>query len=296
MKMLKSLLTLPIIEVPFWAICGFIVTTTAHALEPVAVQYGKDSKQSLNVYRPAVEAKGQPLPVVIWVHGGGWRNGDKDNRAGMNLCQTWANAGIVVVGLDYRLTPAVVHPAHVEDVAAGIAWVHNNIAKYGGDPKRVFLLGHSAGAHLVALVATAPNYLQAHDISPKSALAGVMAIDTASYDLTTTRTIAVRKMISDAFGDDAKTLNEASPLQHARKNHDDCPPFVIAAVKQRPEAVSESKALNSVMPRSTLVVVDYPGNGQLAAHGLIAKDLADFEKDLTKRLLKFVKSTPASAK
>jgi arylformamidase len=281
---------------PFWVIGSLFVTTTAHAVEPVAVQYGKDSKQSLNVYRPGAEAKGQPLPVVIWVHGGGWRNGDKDNRAGMNLCQTWTKAEIVVVGLDYRLTPAVVHPAHVEDVAAGIAWAHNNIAKYGGDPKRVFLLGHSAGAHLVALVATAPNYLKAHDLSPKSALAGVMAIDTASYDLTTTRTLAVRKMISDAFGDDAKTLVEASPLQHARKNPNDCPPFVIAAVKQRPEAVSESKALNAVLPKSTLEIVDYPGTRQLAAHGRIAKELADFEKELTKKLLAFVKETPASSK
>lgn len=272
---------------------SLLVTTTASAVEPVAVQYGKASKQSLNVHLPAAEAKG-PVPLVVWVHGGGWRNGDKDNRAGLNLCQTWAKAGFVVVGLDYRLTPDVVHPAHVEDVAAGIAWVHNNIAKHGGDPKRVFLLGHSAGAHLVALVATDPKYLKAHDLSPKSALAGVMAIDTASYDLTATRTLAVRKMISDAFGDDAKTLNDASPLQHARMNPEECPPFVIAAVKQRPEAVSESKTLNAVLPKSTLVLVDYPGSGQLMAHGLIAKELADFDKNLTKQLLKFVRDTPAA--
>lgn len=272
-----------------------VVTTSTSAVEPVAVQYGKDAKQSLNVYLPAEDVKG-PLPVVIWVHGGGWRNGDKDNRAGMNLCQTWTKAGFVVVGLDYRLTPAVVHPAHVEDVVAGITWVHKNIAKHGGDPKRVFLLGHSAGAHLVALVATAPKYLKAHNLSPKSALAGVMAIDTASYDLSATRTLAVRKMILDAFGDDEKTLKDASPLQHARQNPNECPPFVIAAVKQRPEAVSESKALNAVLSQSTLVVVDYPGSGQLAAHGLIAKELADFDKDLTKQLVKFVRDTPAAGK
>lgn len=284
----------------FWfalpLIGSLLVTTAANALEPVAVQYGKDPKQSLNVYRTDAEAKSLPVPVVIWVHGGGWRNGDKDNRAGMNLCQTWAKSGCVVVGLDYRLTPAVVHPAHIEDVAAGIAWVHGNIARYGGDPQRVFLLGHSAGAHLVALVATAPSYLKAHDLTPKSALAGVMAIDTASYDLTATRTPLVKKMIADAFGVDAKTLKDASPLQQARQNPEACPPFVIAAVKQRAEAVQESNALNAVLPKSTVVVVDYPGSGQLAAHGLIAKELADFDKDLTKRLLAFVKETPASAK
>lgn len=167
---------------------------------------------------------------------------------------------------------------------------------YGGDPQRVFLLGHSAGAHLVALVATAPSYLKAHDLTPKSALAGVMAIDTASYDLTTTRTPLVKKMIADAFGVDAKTLKDASPLQHARQNPEACPPFVIAAVKQRAEAVQESNALNAVLPKSTVVVVDYPGSGQLAAHGLIAKELTDFDKDLTKQLLAFVKETPASAK
>lgn len=281
---------------PLSLVWSLLVTTAAGGVEPVPFSYGKDPKQSLNVYRPVVEANSQPLPVVIWVHGGGWRNGDKDNRAGISLCQTWANAGVVVVGLDYRLTPAVVHPAHVKDVAAGIAWVHGNIAKHGGDPKRVFLLGHSAGAHLVALVATAPSYLQAHDLTPTTALAGVMAIDTASYDLTATRTPAVRKMIADAFGNDAETLNGASPLQHARRNPDACPPFVIAAVKQRPEAVQESTALNAALPKSTLVVVDYPGSGQLAAHGLIAKELADFEKDLTKRLIAFVKNTPAAAK
>lgn len=281
---------------PFLLIGSLLVTTAVNAVEPVAVSYGKDPKQSLNVYRSDSEAKSQPLPVLIWVHGGGWRNGDKDNRAGINLCQTWAKAGVVVVGLDYRLTPAVVHPAHIEDVAAGIAWVHSNIAKHGGDPQRVFLLGHSAGAHLVALVATAPSYLKAHDLTPKSALAGVMVIDTASYDLTATRTPLVRKMIADAFGNDEETLKGASPLQLARRNPAACPPFVIAAVKQRLEAVQESTALNAALPKSTLVVVDYPGSGQLAAHGLIAKELADFEKDLTKRLMAFVKDTPASAK
>lgn len=280
---------------PLALVTSLIVSTAVSAVEPVAVQYGMVPKQSLNVYHPATKDEGQSLPVVVWVHGGGWRNGDKDNRAAGHLCQTWVSAGVVVVGLDYRLTPAVVHPAHVEDVAAGIAWVHNNIAMYGGDPKRVFLLGHSAGAHLVALVATAPQYLQAHDLSPKSALAGVMAIDTASYDLTATRAVAVRKLISNAFGDDAKTLRDASPIQHARKNPEASPPFVIAAVKQRPEAVHESTAFDTALPKSTLVVVDYPGSSQRVAHGLIAKDLADFDKNLTKQLIAFVKNTPTSA-
>ena len=76
-----------------------------------------------------------------------------------------------------------------------------NISDHGGDPKRIYLLGHSAGAHLVALVATAPEFLQSHELNLKEAIAGVMAIDTASYDLRKTETPMVRKMIRDAFGE-----------------------------------------------------------------------------------------------
>jgi acetyl esterase/lipase len=273
-----------------------VLTVAANALarEPDEVFYGDDPKQSLNVYVPAAIANDRPLPVVIWVHGGGWRHGDKDNRAGIHLCQTWADTGFVVVGLDYRLTPDVVHPAHIEDVAAGIAWVHGSIARHGGDPKRVFLLGHSAGAHLVALVATAPKFLERHKLTPKQAIAGVMPIDTASYDLTTAGTPVVRRMIADAFGDDPATLADASPLVPAKRNPDRCPPFVIAAVQQRPEAVRESEALDAALPSSTLVVADYPRMGQLVAHGMIARDLVDLDNALTKQLLAFVRDTPPS--
>ncbi len=122
-----------------------------------------------------------------------------------------------MVNLNYRLTPDVMHPAHVEDVAAGISWVHKNIDTHGGDPKRIFLLGHSAGAQLVALVATNPKYLKAHDLTPQT-LAGVMPIDTASYELAATRTLLVRKMIRDAFGDKPEVLAEASPLVQAKQH------------------------------------------------------------------------------
>lgn len=275
---------------------GMLVSSLAFAAEPLAVSYGKHPKQSLNVYQAETPSSDQKLPVLIWVHGGGWRNGDKNNRSGINLCKTWAAAGMVAVGLDYRLTPDVVHPAHIEDVAAGIAWVNKNIAKYGGDPSKVFLLGHSAGAHLVALVATNPQYLKAHKLTPKEALAGVMPIDTASYDLTASQSFVVRKMIDDAFGKDREKLIGASPLLQAKQHRDDCPAFVIAVVKQRPEAVDESTALNAALPQSKLIVVDYPGSGQLAAHGMIAKELANFEKDMTKQLLAFVKGSTDATK
>lgn len=251
------------------------------------IAYGNDPKQRLDVYSARGDGKAD-CPVVIWVHGGGWRHGDKDNRSGTTLCKTWASAGIVAVNLNYRLTPDVVHPAHTQDVAAGIAWVHANIARHGGDPRKIYLLGHSAGAHLVALVATDPSFLKSHALSPTKALAGAMSIDTASYDLNSTRTPAVRKMIRDAFGSDPSLLASASPLLHAQNNPDSCPPFIIATVKQRPEAWKESVALDKALTNSKLIVMDYPESGQLKAHGQIAQDLLDLHNSMTKQLLAFV--------
>jgi arylformamidase len=265
-----------------------------HTLAPDQkdIAYGSHPEQKLDVYAPTRE-KSTSLPVVIWVHGGGWRNGDKDNRSGTTLCKTWSQVGIVTVNLNYRLTPQVTHPAHVQDIAAGIAWVQANIAKHGGDPRRLFLLGHSAGAHLVALVATNPTYLKAHGLAPKTTLAGVMPIDTASYDLNATRSPLVRKMIRDAFGTDRAMLEEASPLPQARKNRESCPPFLIATAKQRPEAVQESQALDKALASSKLLLQGYPGSGQLAAHGQIAKDLMNLKNPMTAQLLEFVRRTGA---
>ena len=254
------------------------------------IAYGNDPKQRLSVYT-ASNSKASTHPVLIWVHGGGWLIGDKRNLAHVKLCRTWSATNMVVVNLNYRLTPDVVHPAHVEDVASGIAWVHENIAKYGGDKRRVFLLGHSAGAHLVALVATNPKYLKPHGLTPRDSLAGVMPIDTASFDLNATRGLAVRKMIDAAFGDDRNTLAEASPLTQARFHQDALPPFVIAVVKQRPEALSESKALHKAIPGSKLIVVDYPNSRQLRAHGRIAFDLLDLDNSMTRQLVTFVRGS-----
>lgn len=103
-------------------------------------------------------------------------------------------------------------------------------------------------------------------------------------------TPAVRKMIRDAFGESPKILSQASPLIQAKAHQEECPPFIIAAVRQRPEAVQESKALEQALPGSQLILKDYPGTGQLLAHGLIARDLLNIEDTMTKQLLIFVKS------
>jgi acetyl esterase/lipase len=115
-------------------------------------------RQLLDVFAPPDAEK---APVVLFVHGGTWMYGDK-NFFGQyrKLGRFLARNGVVAVLINYRLSPKVKHPEHVKDVARAFAWTVKNVEKYGGDPRTVFLCGHSAGGHLVALLATDASYLE----------------------------------------------------------------------------------------------------------------------------------------
>ena len=115
-------------------------------------------------------------PVVVLVHGGGWFIGD-NRSAGLysSVGQFLASQGVGVVLPNYRLWPAVKHPEHAKDVARAVAWTRAHIGKYGGDAQRLFLMGHSAGAHLVALLATDESYLQAEHMKTTD-IKGIVAV------------------------------------------------------------------------------------------------------------------------
>lgn len=136
------------------------------------------ARQVLDIYAPTTTVK---APVVIFVHGGSWVFGDKDffglhRKMGRFL----AREGVVAVMINYRLSPSVKHPEHAKDVARAYAWVVRNISKFGGDPERIILAGHSAGAHLASLVATDDSYLRdpTLKLTPKEreSLRGVVSI------------------------------------------------------------------------------------------------------------------------
>lgn len=206
-------------------------TTTAHATtgtgcppgdgRPATHRYaerpGTDPHlTSLDVYLP--EGCG-PFPVVVWVHGGGWRVGDQRNASTAQHA-AWANElGMAWVSVGYRLsTPGsgVAWPDHGDDVADAVAWVRHHAAELGVDPDRLALAGHSAGAHLVSIVATDPA-LRARADLPTGAPTCVVALDTAAYRLDTVAP-AMRPMVTDAFGTDPGTLADASPLLQAQRN------------------------------------------------------------------------------
>jgi acetyl esterase/lipase len=172
-----------------------------------------DVRHRLDLYVP-VGAKN--YPVMIYVHGGGWKSGSKTLYIGLG--RAFARHGIGVAIINYRLSPKVLHPSHAEDVAKAFAWVHGNIAKYGGDAENITLMGHSAGGHLAALLATDPNYLKAEKLEPSQirgiiSVSGVYRIDPAG------------DLFTPAFGSDADSCRKASPLSYVTGNH---PPFLIA--------------------------------------------------------------------
>jgi acetyl esterase/lipase len=133
--------------------------------------YGPDPANRLDVYAPR-QGRG-PFPVVVFFYGGSWQNGQREDYffAGASL----ASRGFVAVLPDYRKYPQVVFPGFLEDGALAVAWAKRNAARFGGDPSRVFLMGHSAGAHIAAMLSLDSRYLGAQGLDPKD-LAGLVGL------------------------------------------------------------------------------------------------------------------------
>lgn len=145
-----------------------------------SVRFAPELDLSLDVYR-AQGADG-PAPVVVFFYGGGWQRGTREQYrfVGRRLAQN----GVLAVVADYRTWPTAGFPAFVEDGARAVAWARANAGTYGGDPARLFVAGHSAGAQIAALIATDPRYLQPHALAPRD-LAGMIGL-AGPYDFAIT--------------------------------------------------------------------------------------------------------------
>lgn len=191
-----------------------------------------DPKQKLDVYRPRDSKK---APVLFFVHGGYWRGGDRSQY--VRFGERFASEDVVTVIPSYRLQPANPHPAQIDDVAAAFEWTFKNIAKYGGDPGRIYIAGHSAGGHLVALLATDSRLLAKHDLSSKN-IKGVVSIS-GVFDV---------RGLKDNFGPDLTVREQASPVFHVRG---DLPPFVLAwAQWDYPTLPDQAKQFNTMLTAS----------------------------------------------
>jgi dipeptidyl aminopeptidase/acylaminoacyl peptidase len=173
-----------------------------------------NEKHKLDLYVP----KGaKDYPVMMFVHGGAWKSGNKELYAALG--ETFAGQGIGTAIINYRLSGAkrtTKHPDHIQDVAKAFAWVKENAGKHGGSKDKLFVSGHSAGGHLVALLAMDETYLKAEKCSARD-IRGVVAVS-GVYTISPL-------VLGTIFGKDDEVCKAASPVTHVKGNH---PPFLIA--------------------------------------------------------------------
>lgn len=217
------------------------------------VPYADDGHERhvLDIHSPA-EAKG--LPVVFWIHGGGWQTGDKTHV--QEKPQAFVAKGFVFVSTNYRLLPTVEMGDLTRDVAKSLGWVHQYIAEYGGDPNRIFVMGHSAGAQLAALLCTDERYLQAEGV-PFSALKGCVPVDGDTYDIPAMiETAETRRRAHgfppptyghrEKFGNDQAKHRDFSAVYHIAKDKG-IPPFLILHVADHPDTSIQAARLAGVL-------------------------------------------------
>ena len=170
------------------------------------VAYGADPRQRFDVYVPR---GARNAPVILMVHGGAWRIGDKRSRGVVgNKVDRWAQAGMVVISVNYRMLPAAAPLEQARDVARALATAQGRMSEWGGDPTRVVLMGHSAGAHLVALLDANPALATSLGARP---WLGTVILDSAALDVERTMALPHLPLYTKAFGDDRAYWREVSP-------------------------------------------------------------------------------------
>lgn len=207
---------------------------------------------SLDVYS---YDNGSQKPVIVWVHGGGWAIGDKSNSPVTKL--NWAYAqGYTFVSVNYRLSTDnnnVRFPDHPNDVADALKWVYNNISAYGGDPSRIGLMGHSAGAHLVALLSTDNSYLTARNLPPNT-IKGTVCLDTEGYDVRAKLTEDPNNQIYlTAFGNNPAQWDAASPQYHVTNGNNQMQPFFLVTRGLNARVTTAQNFRNALQAKSVSV-------------------------------------------
>lgn len=239
--------------------------------KPVEMSYGSDPLQKLDYWRPT--AAGSPL--VVFVHGGGWKRGDKNNATGPEKPSHYLAQGYGFASINYRLVPAATVEQQAQDVASALAYLIKQAESLGFDASRVVLMGHSAGAHLSALVGTDMQYLKKAELGPKS-LRGIIPLDGACYDVP--RQIAeggdfMQETYLQAFGTEKERQLTLSPTHHAAAPN--APAFLILHV-QRIDGTAQSKALGKALSKAgtSAEVRGFEGRG-LQGHAEINRRLGD---------------------
>ena len=206
----------------------------ARAMRDVA--YGDDPRQRYDVYLPA---QPQRAPVILFVHGGGWANGNKDNPGVVeNKAAYWLPKGYVLVSINYRMRPDTAPIDQARDVARALADVQKRAPSWNADPANVMLMGHSAGAHLAALVgASSTLWREAGATRPR----GVVSLDSGALDVPLTmKKPPLPRIYDTAFGRNPADWIAASPYHQLTR---DAVPMLFVCSSRRQDACPQGRAM-----------------------------------------------------
>lgn len=237
------------------------------------IAYGKDPLQVLDLWLP--KASKAKAPLVLYVHGGGWKRGSKDSATGRAKPVHYPAQGYAFVSINYRLVPAATVEQQAADVAGALAALLSRADALGIDRTKVVLMGHSAGAHLVALIGTDERYLRGAGLS-FSDVDGVISNDGAAYDVPAQMQDGGRFMADtyvQAFGTDPARQRALSPTLQATAPN--VPRFLMLHV-QRADGVKQAEALAAALRKAGtgVEVASFPGNG-LKGHAEINRKLGE---------------------
>jgi arylformamidase len=249
-----------------------------------------DPRQRLDIYAPE---GGRDLPVVFWIHGGGWQTGD---RTSVQLKPSaFVKKGLVFVSTGYRLLPDVEMAEIFRDIAKSVRWVHEHIAEYGGDPKRILVMGHSAGAQLAALISIDDRYLKAEGLS-LSIIKGCVTVDGDTYDVPAIiETAETRWRVHrlppskwghrEKFGNDPAKHRDYSAVTHVAKDKG-IPPFLILHVSDHPDTRAQAQRLEAALKEAAVPVKRFAATQ--TDHNKLNESLGLPDDPPTKALFEFV--------
>ena len=244
------------------------------------IAYGTDPLQRLDVYAPA---DAHDAPILLMVHGGGWVRGDKAASGVVdNKVAHYLPSGFLVVSTNYRLSPEVDPAGEAGDVASALAFVQGHAAEWGGSSRKVVLMGHSAGANLVGLLAADPSIAAGAGASP---WLGTVVLDSAAYDVVSIMQKPHLALYDPVFGQDEALWRESSPTLRLSAVP---APMLLVCDSDRADACPQAKgfasAVAAIAGDSPAGVVVYP---VALRHGEISSELGT-PTELTTRVDEFL--------
>lgn len=253
------------------------------------VSYGNDPSQTLDVYAPTTAA--QSAPVIFMVHGGAWVIGDKaSSQVVRHKAARWLPKGLLFISVNYRMLPKADPLEQARDVARALAFAQQQAASWGGDAGRFVLMGHSAGAHLVSLLAANPDLAREQGAKP---WLGTVSLDSAAFDVPAIMKARHARLYDRAFGQDPNFWAASSPLHQLKQAQ---APLLAVCSSRREDACPQAQGFTDKARGLGMRVTVLPQdrshaeiNDELGQPGAYTDAVEDFLRSLDERLAQSLK-------